>query len=280
MTLADLTTPIEKRKVLVYVHSSNKAVIRKYDVRRICSTLYMSVPKENKNGEMEFDLMYFFPGIDIGVLDFPGILHPEREDVERLEECMKMQGMDTIENYLERIDLALEQGKFIGNVPISFLRYIDPVRADKCAEARVAFLAKREEEDRVKRAAYKAEEEAKKIAIEEEKQAERDTLLGWADGMTNMQFGKVITVMSKCYRYDGVIKTRLQFIIDCINEGRVPRKVDGVTSWYGSRWEKKESAPKTEYRMENLAENLYTVITKTEYDFATFLLKKAQVNNG
>ena len=47
--------------------------------------------------------------------------------------------------------------------------------------------------------------------------------------------------------YNGVIKTRKQFIVDEIANGAKPERKDGVISYYGSKWNRKESKPKTTF---------------------------------
>lgn len=55
-------------------------------------------------------------------------------------------------------------------------------------------------------------------------------------------------------------------------DGWIPKKREGVTTWYGSKWEPKESKPKTVYSLDK--DHLCYTISKTEFDFAEFLVSK------
>ena len=77
--------------------------------------------------------------------------------------------------------------------------------------------------------------------------------------------------MDTIIRVDGKIMTRREFIINSIKDGWVPQKKEGVTSWYKSRGEFKESRSRTEYQLHK-AEYVYK-ISKAEYDFAVYLVE-------
>ena len=83
--------------------------------------------------------------------------------------------------------------------------------------------------------------------------------------------------MNASMRVDGKVITRRQFIIDSINDGWVPQKEEGVTSWYGSRWNPKESKPRTEYQL--YKDGYVYKISKTEYDFAVYLTERNAASN-
>ena len=100
--------------------------------------------------------------------------------------------------------------------------------------------------------------------------------------MSELQLGKVLDILSVRYRYDGVVKTRLQHIIDSIAAGYRPHRLDNVVSYYGSRWDRKETKPKTVYRIVLKQDecDLSYRITKTEYDFATYLVQKQEESHA
>lgn len=63
--------------------------------------------------------------------------------------------------------------------------------------------------------------------------------------------------------------TKREFVISRMKDGWTPTKKEGVVSYYGSRWDVKESKPRTEYRLAK--ENLTYRISKTEFNFASYL---------
>ena len=67
--------------------------------------------------------------------------------------------------------------------------------------------------------------------------------------MTAMQFGKVSSVLDALIRVDGKVMTKREFVISRMKDGWTPTKKEGVVSYYGSRWDVKESKPRTEYRL-------------------------------
>lgn len=96
--------------------------------------------------------------------------------------------------------------------------------------------------------------------------------------MTPLRFGQVSSLLNASIRVDGKIMTRREFVINCLKDGWTPRKEDGVTSWYKRGGEFQESKPRTEYRLYN-AEYVYQ-ISKTEYDFAVYLVERNAIPNA
>jgi hypothetical protein len=93
--------------------------------------------------------------------------------------------------------------------------------------------------------------------------------------MTPMMAGKAETTLSQLSRYEGVVRTSADFVAYLIQNGGRPEIREGITSFYGSKWDLKENKPKTEYCI-FLDEKIFVTIKKTEYDFALYL----QANGG
>ena len=93
-----------------------------------------------------------------------------------------------------------------------------------------------------------------------------------------IQIERIYDVLSKIQGYrEGEkvnYKSRKDFIIDTLAEGGKAEQKDGVISYYGSKWDRKQSKPKTEYRLYT-AEGSYYTITKIEYDFACYMMQKS-----
>lgn len=106
----------------------------------------------------------------------------------------------------------------------------------------------------------KAELAAKeeKARREAEKKARHESFYGFTDGMSAMAKGRVIKVLDKLYRYDGVVMSRAEHVKSSIESGctvSIREKSDGSKM----------------YCLDTLRGSFY-VITKTEYDFARYLL--------
>lgn len=128
---------------------------------------------------------------------------------------------------------------------------------------------KAKEEERQKKARENAERERK----EAEALAKERDLYGFTDGKTQIQKARITDILMKRYNYDGKIITRKQHIIDNIKQGATVDRKENVISYYGSKWNRKESKPKTEYRF-YYNDNTYAIITKTEYDFALYMMSR------
>jgi len=122
------------------------------------------------------------------------------------------------------------------------------------------------------------QERVDKVAKEaEQKRIEKENLYGYDAQMTDMQRGKVLKTLMKSVVEHGRLMTRKDFIKQHIEAGAYTEKAEGITSFYGSKWERKESKPKTEYRMYDAGEKSFYIITKTEYDFARYISKLEKI---
>lgn len=276
MTLDHLTTPFERRRVIECGADRNKVVRHWYEVQHVIGSLYKSKDTPNDRGELEFGLFVFFSDKSDG-MQFEWLSHPERYTVEQVADTMRRCRVDSVTHMHFDLSGRVEQDKFIGNAQIEFFRQFDPAAADHFAQHRKDFYARREEEERAKALARQAEKEAEQAKEQAELAADKAQYLGWADDMPPLRFGRISAFMDASIRVDGKVMTRRQFIIDSINDGWAPQKKEGVTSWYGSRWERKESKPRTEYQ---LYKNSYVYkISKTEYDFAVYLAEQNAATN-
>lgn len=121
----------------------------------------------------------------------------------------------------------------------------------------------------------KAEEWIEKARQQAELEKEKAVYLGWADNMTLLRFGRVKAQMEKRAGFDGKVMTYREFIIQCVQDGWVPQREDNVITYYGSKWNRKESKPKTVYMLKK--GNIYYAVSKTEFDFAEFLVSKVDL---
>lgn len=183
--------------------------------------------------------------------------------------------MGTFSDYENAIKNIIAEGGYIKNDALMLLQLHGCNETIKNAlQVKEGIKAKQIQEEAEKYAKFEAEQR-KKAEEEERRKAEKIAFLcGYADGKTQIQTERIFDVLSKKYIYDGKLKTRKDFIIDTLSEGGKAEQKDGVISYYGSKWDKKQSKPKTEYRLYTAKGSYYT-ITKIEYDFAVFMMQKS-----
>ena len=177
MTLNNLMTPFERRRVIEYGKDGNKVVRHWYDVQHVIGSLYKSKDFPNDWGELEFKLFVFFDGKCDG-LRFEWLSHPECYTVERVADTMCRCRVDSMTHMYLELNDRMEQDKFIGNAEIEFIRQFDPAAADRYAKHREDFYARRAEQERTKALARQAEKDANRAKAQAELAAEKAKYLG------------------------------------------------------------------------------------------------------
>lgn len=268
MTLDQLISPFERRRAFEYGKDGNKVVRHWYEVQNVIGSLYKSRDTTNQCGELEFNLFIFFPGTEIGLL-YQRMAHPGRYTVEQMAVSIRRDCVDSPFHMICGLNERMTKDQHIDNALIAFIRQFDPLAADKYAKYREDRYARREATHQAQEAQRKAEEEAEKIRQQTELAAAKAKYFGWADSMTPMRFGRVRAKMEGFIRSGGEILQLRDFIISLVKDGWAPEKEEGVTTWYGSKWNPKESKPKTVYKLSK--DNLCYEVSKTEFDFAVYL---------
>ena len=194
--------------------------------------------------------------------------------------------METFSDFENMIKNAIANGQYIKNDALYLLKVHGCNETlQKALEVKEGIKVKQIQEEAEKHAKFEAEQRKKEEearAEAERKKAEKIAFLcGYADGKTQIQTERIYNILSKIQGYrnsqnGGKVeyKSRRDFIIDTLSEGGKAEQKDGVISYYGSRWDIKQSKPKTEYRLYT-AEGSYYTITKIEYDFACFMMQKS-----
>ena len=194
--------------------------------------------------------------------------------------------IQTFSDYEDDIKMVVSKGGYIKNDVLYLLKLHGCMETlSKALEVKEGIKAKQIQEETEKHAKFeseqrKREEEARAEA--ERKKAEKVAFLcGYADGKTQIQTERIYNILSKIQGYrnsqnGGKIeyKSRRDFIIDTLAEGGKAEQKDGIVSYYGSKWDRKQSKPKTEYRL-YIADGSFYTITKIEYDFAVYMMKKS-----
>lgn len=274
MTLEELTTPFERRRVIEYGADGHKVVRHWHEVQNVIGTLHKGRTFKDEFGQLECGLFIFFPGVKDG-LSVEKIRNPDHRTVEQMNESIGRSHYDSAYHMVCGLDERIKKNQFIGNAQIEFVRQFDPAAADRFARHRSDFYARQEEKERQERLARQAAEDAEKARQQAELAALKALYLGWADQMTPLRFGKADATMGALCRADGKVMTRREFVISCVKDGWEPRKDEGVTTWYGSKWESKETKPRTVHKL--VKDNLCYVVSKTEYDFAAYLAEHREV---
>jgi len=98
----------------------------------------------------------------------------------------------------------------------------------------------------------------------------QNTFLGFTDTLTPMQKSKVSSTLDTQIKHNNVIMPKKQFIYNKLQEGYTPHVEEDVSCY--SRKLGDYTKPKTEYRLSN-PEGSYYDITKTEYNFAIYIVQ-------
>lgn len=274
MTLDKIETPFKRRRVIEYGKNSNKVVRHWYEVQNVIGSLYKTKETKNERGDLLFNLVVFFDDKSDGLM-FQRMAHPERYTVEQVADVMRRCQIDSARHMYLGLNELMEQGKFIGAADIEFFRQFDRAAAERYSQHRLNYYAHKEAEEAERRRALEEKESAEKARQQVELEAIKAKYLGWVDTMTPLRFGKVDAVLGSLIRCDGKVMTRREFVIQSIKDGWMPRQEDGVTNLYGNKWEPKQSKPRTEYHL--VRENLGYKVSKTEFDFAMYLVEHKEV---
>ena len=191
--------------------------------------------------------------------------------------------METFSDFENATKINIENGAYIKNDVLYLLKVHGCTETlQKALEVKEGIKAKQIQEEAEKHAKFEAEQRKKEEEARAEaarKKAEKVAFLcGYADGKTQIQTERIYNILSKVQGYrEGEkvnYKSRRDFIIDTLAEGGKAEQKDGIISYYGSKWDRKQSKPKMEYRLYT-AEGSYYTITKIEFDFARFLMEKS-----
>lgn len=265
MTLAELTTPFQRHPIIDYKADGITVYCRRRWMQHIDGPLYKSKEHINRHGESEFSLFVVYGGIEQGLLYGRRIRHPEWYTVEKCRDGLRRCGYDTLEHYLAGMEERIQEGRFVGNADIAFIRQFDSPLADRYAQHRKEYYARREAEERRWAEAAKAEKEAERARLEAARKAERTKLHGWADGMSVLRFGKVMAFLNKQIRVEGAVMCRYEFVLWAVQNGWVPvqREIIGP----------KSGKPQVEYRLQK--EREFYPVRKTEFDYALYLFSQS-----
>ncbi len=190
--------------------------------------------------------------------------------------------MGTFSDFENMIKKSVAEGQYIKNDVLYLLKVHGCTETlQKALEVKEGIKQKQIQEEAEKYAKFETEQRKQEEEAERKKAEKIDFLCGYADEKTQIQTERIYNILSKIQGYrnsqnGGKVeyKSRKDFIIDILSEGGKAEQKDGIVSYYGSKWDRKQSKPKTEYRLYT-AEGSYYTITKIEYDFACFMMQKS-----
>lgn len=260
MTLDELTTPFERRRVIEYGKDGNKAIRRWYEVQQVDGALYRTRDFPDWLGVPQSKLCVFFEGAKDG-LRWQWIKQPGSYAVETVKRAAERDRVDSLPAMMEDLESRMGSGKFVGNAEIEFIRQFDAAAADRLAEYRRGYYSRIEERERRERLERQAGEDAEKARRQAELEAAKAAYLGWADGMPPMRFGRARAVLEKTVRHKGRTMPARDFVVSLVKDGWKPARLEG--------------GPKAEHRLAR--DGLSYAVNKTEYDFAVYLSEHAEV---
>lgn len=268
MTLAEIETPFERKRVIEYSKRDPNKVVRHWiDVQPLIGSLWKTRNEPGEYGGQEFSVYLFHDEKLDGLRVANRMLHPEFYTPEKMLDMVKNYGIDTYDHLIATYDGYMSEDVHIDLATIEYVRQFDQEKARIYSEYRQNRFQRKELERQEKHRIQMEQKDREKRLQEEQLAADKAKYLGWVDTMTAMHYGRVSNLLEKLVRVDGKVMTKRDFIISAVNDGLVPQKEENVVT----EWRGRESKPKTEYHLKDVIRRSFYTISKTEYDFALFL---------
>lgn len=264
MHITELTTPYVKRKIIEYGsgRNYNTPVRHWHEVQQVAGSLYKGRETEGPYGEQECDLYLLYDGVPEGIRYMRRRRIRKEDTPEYLLGLLQTEGRASLSDYLNDLEQDMENSRWVGLADIEFVKQFDESMAQRMSIYREGRLEQREQIRQKLESERLAEKAADDEKRRQEKQAQRDAFLGWADDMSDLRFGQVRKVMGRKGHLNGTVMTRREFVFRLLREGRIPTC---------ARREKT-----TEYRLYDSVNQNWYIVTKTEHDFAKYLLESGQ----
>lgn len=270
MTLYQLTTPDEKKRIIMYANDGNTVVRRSKNCKKVFGDIWRGEIFRNPNCNYDSCELYLYnenARIGIHVATVNACSEPW--------ELKSRQFPSTKEAVEKSIQYMIEHNMFINLTIIEYLKQAAPDMVDGALQSRGKFLeAKREREEQrekeeLARREQEEREEAKLKAMEDERK--RKEYKGFLDGKSKMQSGRIVSVLDKNTRVDGKTMSRREFVERKLKEGWIPNAdtIENDVDEFDRKWNIKSGKSKTEYMLRK--GNLGYIILKMQYDYATYL---------
>ncbi|MED4883865.1 hypothetical protein [Bacillus smithii] len=99
----------------------------------------------------------------------------------------------------------------------------------------------------------------------------KNTYLGFAENIKPLQRARKYKSLDKLIRFNGTVMTEKEFIYTLLKEGYMPH-IEANYSYYSKRLDAM-TKPKTDYQMLNEQTSSFYSVTKTDYEFASYIIK-------
>ena len=149
MTFNDITTPFEKRTMLLYGSDGHKIVRHKVMARHISGNLYMGEVEKREGCSYSSCAIYFYLS-EYGVGLLFGTI-PSDNETERAEREANAYGMASPEAFIAYLDRCVENAKYIPTNMIALAEYIRPEKIPRYRESNEWILKLREEQRKAER---------------------------------------------------------------------------------------------------------------------------------
>ena len=154
MKFTEITTPYEKKKMIVYGSEFNKLVRHNISVRQVEGSIYMSeVEYPNNSNYPHCDLYFYLPTVGLGIM-ICGV--SADDDVQRYVTAAEKQGMDSAENFISYLDGLVERSAYIPTNMIELAGCIRPNNMERYRASNTEILRLRREKEAEDRAARDA----------------------------------------------------------------------------------------------------------------------------
>ncbi len=257
-----IQTPYIKRRFIEYGsgRNSDKVVVHWHEVQQVDGNLYKGREFRDKNDRLRCSFYLIYEGIPTGICFVSKIWIC---DFNPFEDVLKWDRYRTISDFLEDLDQRVQSNSYIDPASIAFVRQFDEVRAGRYANHHARWTKERELIRKRREKAREDELAANPELRRQIEERERASYRGWDETMSPLRFGRAKKDLEKWIYFLGEFRSRKNFIFIVLHEGAVP--------------DQELKNGKTEYHLVNQAEDWGYVVTKTEYDFAKYLIASGQL---
>ena len=156
MTISEVTTAYEPKKVITLDNSGNKVIKPYRQVRQLYKSIYSTEPKDTGYYYKPVKLFAFYGdniGIEIGNSD-------DQTDIEKIIEMTDKNNVDTFEGFINWIKGKINSDIWINLAELEYLKAYKPELIAGAEKARAAWRAKQDERRRQEEAERNAREQA------------------------------------------------------------------------------------------------------------------------
>lgn len=133
MTVKELTTPFSRKKVIMYSSDGKKAVYHWKNLQNVSGNVYRGETIHEQYNDY-CNLFVFYDDITVGMY-----VCQIRTDytIDEAMRVVKQNGLDTLENYKQRISERLQMPDHFRFIEIEFSKYIDPSLENQMVESKL-----------------------------------------------------------------------------------------------------------------------------------------------